>query len=93
MPDPEQKDSVVFLLTELLIETRRSNDARAAERPREIMSIPQAAEYLGMAEGTLRDWIRMRRVPFCKINGTIRFRKSKFDRWIDLHEIAIIERD
>jgi len=91
MPDPEPKDSVVFLLTELLKETRRSNDAKAVEGTREILSLSEAAEYLGMAEGTLRDWVRMRRVPFCKINGTIKFRRSKLDRWIDKNEVALLE--
>ena len=91
MPDPEQKDSVVFLLTELLKETRRSNDSRAAERTREILSLAQAAEYLGQSEHTLREWVRLHKVPFSKVNGGIKFRRSKLDRWIDRCEVPMLE--
>jgi len=87
MPDLEQKDSVVFLLTELLRETRRSNDAKAAESVREVMDVEQAAEYLGQWEYTLWEWARRRKIPHCKINGSIKFRKSKLDRWMDRNEI------
>ena len=78
------------LLQQILAELRRLNDGKEA-KVREIMSISETAEYLGMAEGTLRDWVRMRRVPFSKINGTIKFRRSKLTAWVDLHEIAVRE--
>ncbi len=57
---------------------------------REVMNIPQAAEYLGQTELTLRDWVRKRKVPFYKVNGSIKFRKTKLDKWIDRNEISMI---
>jgi len=90
MSDPEQKGSVDFLLAEILKELRRSNDANAAERTREILSLSEAAEYLGQSEYTLREWVRLRKIPYSKVNGAIKFRRSKLDRWIDKHEIAML---
>jgi len=57
---------------------------------REVMSVPEAAEYLGQKELTLRDWVRKRKVPFYKVNGSIKFRKTKLDKWIDRNEISMI---
>jgi excisionase family DNA binding protein len=91
MPEPEQKDSAAHLLAEILKELRRSNDSQRAERTREILSLPEAANYLGQSEFTIRGWVRMRKIPFSKVNGAIKFRRSKLDRWIDRNEIAVIE--
>ena len=91
MADSEQQDSIAFLLADILRELRRSIGGSGSAPPREIMSIPQAAEYLGQSKDTLRDWVRLRKIPYCKINGTIKFRKSRLERWIDQHEIAMME--
>jgi excisionase family DNA binding protein len=82
-------DNDSHLLEQILTELRRLNDAKATPA-REIMSVSQAAEYLGQSEWTLREWVRMRKVPFYKVNGGIKFRKSKLDRWIDHKEIPML---
>lgn len=56
---------------------------------REILDINQAAAYLGQSVHTLRDWIRLRKVPYFKVNGAVKFRKSKLDKWIDRGEIPM----
>jgi excisionase family DNA binding protein len=76
-------------LDELISEIRHLSDHPG--RIREILSVAQAAEYLSQSEHTLRDWVRLRKIPCCKINGTIKFRKSRLDRWIDQHELAMME--
>ena len=82
-------DAYLQKLEELISEVRL---LREQTKPtREIMSVPQAAEYLGQTEGTLRQWVRKRKVPFYKVNGSIKFRKSKLDRWIDRGEVLTIE--
>jgi len=87
MPDPEQKDPIVFLLTELLKETRRSNDA---QQKREILSLAQAADYLGVSQLTLREWTRMQKIPFYRVGQKfIRFRKSKLDKWLERHDVSV----
>ena len=79
-------DAYLGKLDELISEVRQ---LREQTKPtREIMNIPQAAEYLGQTAGTLRQWVRLRKVPFYKVNGSIKFRKSKIDKWIDRNEVA-----
>lgn len=73
------------ILQEILNELRRQNAAKPATE-REIMNIKQAAEYLGQSEWTLREWVRMRKIPFNRINGCIKFKKSRLDRWVDKGE-------
>jgi excisionase family DNA binding protein len=74
------------ILKEILAELRRKSNGAAAVR--EYMDVKQAAEYLGQSVYTLREWVRERKVPHTKLNGAIKFRKSKLDRWADLNEIA-----
>ena len=62
---------------------------REQTRPtREIMNVKEAAGYLGISEYILREWVRLKKIPFHRVNKQIRFRKSKIDRWIDRNEIA-----
>jgi nitrogen PTS system EIIA component len=76
---------------EIVDELRRQNKVKTAAE-REIMNVREAAEFLGQSEWTLREWVRMRKVPFSKVNGAIKFRKSKLDRWIDRCEVGMRER-
>ena len=52
----------------------------------EVFNIHEAAQFLRISENTLRGWVRLQQVPVSKINGSIRFRRSKLERWIDLNE-------
>jgi len=79
---PEKLDQILAVL--------KSLDDKA-KPVREIMGIPEAAEYLGQTEGTLRHWVRLRRIPYHKVNGSIKFRKSHLDLWINEHEIPVID--
>jgi len=72
-----------------ILEELRLN--RRAGLVREIMSVSQAAEYLGQSEYTIRDWVRLRKIPHFKVNGVIKFRKSKLDRWIDRCEVVVLK--
>jgi excisionase family DNA binding protein len=81
---------LIPLIQQLLVEVRRLNEVKTAST-REVLSIPEAAEYLGMAESTVQKWVKMRKIPFFRINGTIKFRKSRLDRWINIGEAPVIE--
>ena len=58
---------------------------------REILTIEEAADYLRLSVFTLREKVRLRQVPFYKVGGAVRFRRSKLDRWIDRNEVATVE--
>jgi excisionase family DNA binding protein len=50
----------------------------------ELLSRAEAAAYLGVSKMTLEDWACSGRVnlPFIKIGGRAKYRKSDLDRWI-----------
>ncbi len=78
------------ILKDIREELRRQNKAQQPT-VREIMDVQQAAEYLGLSEYTLREWVRKRKIPHLKVNGSLRFRKSKLDRWLDHHEVILLK--
>jgi len=47
------------------------------------MTTEEVAEYLRLAEQTVRRWVFNREIPFHKIKKTIRFRVSEIEKWID----------
>lgn len=49
---------------------------------REVFSLPEAAEFLGVDDRTLRDWVKHRDVPCAKIGGLLRFRRVALLRWL-----------
>jgi len=42
-----------------------------------------AACYLGIGLGTLRNWTSQRFVPFAKKGGVVRYHRDKLDRWLE----------
>ncbi len=46
------------------------------------MRYPQAASYLGIRIGTLRNWVSARYVPFARRGHVTRFHKKKLDQWL-----------
>lgn len=47
-----------------------------------LLTVPQAAERLGLAEGTLRNWMYQRKIEFVKIGGTAKIREAEVERII-----------
>ncbi|QDU98769.1 helix-turn-helix domain-containing protein [Lignipirellula cremea] len=42
----------------------------------------EAAEYLGIALGTLRNWTSAKFVPFSKRGGIVRYHRNQLDQWL-----------
>ena len=42
----------------------------------------EAASYLGVAVGTLRNWVSARYVPFARRGRVVRFHREKLDLWL-----------
>ena len=49
---------------------------------RDIMTVKEAAEYLGIKPSTLYKYIKQGVIPAFKIGSLWRFKKSALDRWI-----------
>jgi len=47
------------------------------------LTIEDLADYLKLAEQTIRRWVLNREIPFHKIKKVIRFRVSEIEKWID----------
>ena len=47
------------------------------------LTIEGLAEYLKLAEQTIRRWVLNREIPFHKIKKVIRFHVSEIEKWID----------
>jgi excisionase family DNA binding protein len=50
---------------------------------REVLTIRQAAEYLGISADSLYDYVREQRIPAFKLGNRWRFKKSLLDRWME----------
>ncbi len=47
-----------------------------------LLSVPDAAAYLGISEGTLRNWLSMRRIDYVKVGRLTKLSRDTLDRYI-----------
>lgn len=53
--------------------------------------VDEISQYLGFKINTIRKWIRCGEIPFCRINGGIRFDIKEIERWIEKgHEFPAV---
>jgi excisionase family DNA binding protein len=57
------------------------------------LTIEELADYLKLAEQTIRRWVLNQEIPFHKIKKVIRFRVSEIEKWIDADGMKIIAED
>ena len=53
-----------------------------ADNELDIMTLPELANYLSMAERTIYQWAQQGRVPAFKLGTSWRFRKSEINAWM-----------
>ena len=46
------------------------------------LSIKELSIYLGVAEGTIYDWVCYKKIPYTKVGRLVRFEKVKIDAWL-----------
>lgn len=49
------------------------------------------AELIGCSRGHIFRMVARRKIPFCKIGGSVRFRQESIERWIAGQEIGTIK--
>lgn len=49
----------------------------------ELMTLPEVAQYLGLAERTIYLWAQLGRLPAFKLGSAWRFRRSEVDDWLE----------
>jgi excisionase family DNA binding protein len=57
----------------------------------EFLTIREASHYLNVKQGTLYAWVGKRKIPFHKMNGLIRFRRSELDHWLEGNERKVVD--
>jgi excisionase family DNA binding protein len=55
-----------------------------------LLSVRQAAAYLNVAEGTLRNWMSEHRVAYVKIGSRSHFRLGDLDAFIEAHLVRAV---
>jgi excisionase family DNA binding protein len=57
------------------------------------MTVSDAAQYLGISPGTLRNWMSMRRIGYVKVGRLTRLSPAVLDAYIATHTIRAAESD
>ena len=57
------------------------------KNPGDLLSVDEAAQYLRVSPGTLRNWLSMRRLEFVKIGRLTRLSQAALDRYITKHTV------
>ncbi len=50
---------------------------------RRFLKVPEVATYLGFSVSAIRKWVRRGQIPFCKVNGGIRFDINRINKWTE----------
>lgn len=58
-----------------------------------LFSVREAAEYLNIAEWTLRSWISQKRIPYVKLGSRTLFDINDLNKWIESHKVEAVEFD
>jgi excisionase family DNA binding protein len=59
-------------------------------QPEGFLTVRQLAEMLHVSVGHIYRLVAMRRVPFVKLGGSVRFRRESIERWIAGQEIVTV---
>lgn len=60
-------------------------------RPAQLLTPRDLAQLLRCHPGHVYRLVRLRRVPFIKLQGSIRFRSESIERWITTQEIVSVK--
>jgi excisionase family DNA binding protein len=52
-----------------------------------LLTIDEAAKYLGISKLTLYGWVSARKVGFIKVGRLVKFKQEQLDKWIDEHTV------
>ncbi len=58
---------------------------------RALLSVSEAAEYLNISAGTLRNWISMRRIEHVKVGRLTRIKVSVLEAYVAAHTVEAVD--
>lgn len=53
------------------------------------LTVKELSEHLGVSRYTIYSWISMRRIPFVKMGGLVRFDAKAIERWIKENSVEV----
>lgn len=61
------------------------------ERAKEVMTLREASQYLGVSPDTLYKYLSENRIPAFKLGNRWRFKKDLLDRWMEKKSERVLE--
>jgi len=61
------------------------------ERAKEVMTLREASQYLGVSPDTLYKYLSENRIPAFKLGNRWRFKKDLLDRWMERKSERVLE--
>jgi excisionase family DNA binding protein len=58
-----------------------------------LLSVPEAADYLRMQPGTLRNWLSAKRLPYVKVGRLTRLSRRALDAFIESNTVDAANSD
>ena len=55
-----------------------------------LLSVGEAAAYLSISPGTLRNWLSMRRIDYVKVGRLTKLSRDTLDRYIAEHTVEAV---
>jgi len=52
-----------------------------------LLTCEDVASYLRLTPKTIRNWVSMGKIPHTKVNGSVRFVRSRIDLWLTEREV------
>ena len=46
------------------------------------MTVQEAAAYLGVCPGTIRNWVSQKYIPYARRARVVRFHRDRIDEWL-----------
>ena len=51
-----------------------------------LITIRELADYIGVSPKTVQNWVAYRTIPFVRVGGKTRFRRSRIETWLQTKE-------
>ncbi|MCJ7646702.1 helix-turn-helix domain-containing protein [bacterium] len=58
-----------------------------------LLNIKEVSEYLNVSVHTIYSWVSRKKIPFCKLNGVVRFQLDSIQEWVKQSETEAAEKE
>ncbi len=58
-----------------------------AVAPRKLLTLDEAASYIGLSRLTMYEWVSKRKIEYVKVGRLVKFKQHALDAWIEKHTV------